>query len=137
MDCCQTQFSYVANLLKHCKTHIRYGFKIQYPLQNCTKKYENVSSFLSHILRCHNQQVDFENNVEILLEADSTSIDTVHPDFSNDDSIHGQFSKSDDIGFDAETYRADSFLKQMVLFCVSMKGQHSFQLPLSISLLLK
>ena len=34
------------------------------------------------------------------------------------------FSKSDDIGFDAETYRLDSFLKQMVLFSVSMKVQH-------------
>ena len=92
LDYCQTQFFCAANLIKHCKTHIRNGFKIQCPLQNCTKKYENVTSFSSYILRRHNQQVDFEHNVEILLEADFTSIDTVHPDFSNDNSIYGLFS---------------------------------------------
>ena len=43
----------VKEIIKHTKLHIRQKVTIMWPFRGCQKKYNKVSSFSSHISRCH------------------------------------------------------------------------------------
>ena len=50
---CKEQFFNSKVLLKHLKDHILDGFTVQCPASNCDRCYKVVSSFTSHVSRCH------------------------------------------------------------------------------------
>lgn len=48
--------------LKHCANHLNFGNKIQCPIENCCKWFENKLTFRTHVYRKHNQ-CEYKNRV--------------------------------------------------------------------------
>ena len=50
---CQRTCKDRKHLVNHMKSHIRMNCEIQCPFRNCSSRYSKVSSFSSHLSRCH------------------------------------------------------------------------------------
>jgi len=137
---CEKEFVFIVDLIKHCKQHIRNGYSIQCPFQYCSKLYKNVSSFSSHISRCHNQAV--ADHRICIIEGDSTAEMDTTPHLLSENveqAVATALDSSDDTGNSQarrKTIHSKNFLKQMILF--SFLLQFKYFIPAtSVELLLK
>lgn len=80
LELCKKRFGSVKPLIRHCKQHIRYGFNICCPFDNCTKMYKVVSSFSSHVSRCHKERCSITRSLSQLTpEVQHNIVDATDP----------------------------------------------------------
>lgn len=112
-DLCNIQCKTLPQLIAHLKSHIMCYETIQCPFQNCLKTYSIVSSFKSHIYRCHrlnvfNQCVNQQTNYEVLdLESSSN------------------FVQSSEINSSESTFPVNTeLLRKIGLFLLKLKAKY-------------
>lgn len=116
------------DLIKHMKSHIRSGSAIQCPFQKCkSAQYNKVSSFSSHVTRCHRRK-NLHKNAESS-EINQGQLNKAHEIGTNTDEYHMgeenrqelETARSDHI--DLEESSMDPFLQNIALFFLKLESQ--------------
>nr|XP_039257005.1 uncharacterized protein LOC120333732 [Styela clava] len=111
LNCCIASCSFkgdnLKEILKHLKTHTKFGSVIICPYINCLKDYSNYRSLCSHIYRCH-KSIHYP-----ICGATSSSIDT---------EAETNFSDVEPVAISENP--SEIFYKQSALFYASLQYRH-------------
>ena len=93
---CGMNFTNSLDLLKHIKNHLRSNYEVKCPYLNCDKKYMVLSSFSSHVTRCHSsasltiqpvtmsqQVIELSDNVMAEVSSENLGVSQKNLEFSN------------------------------------------------------
>lgn len=80
---CRKEFYSTKWLLHHLRDHIREGHEVDCPYGECPKKYKVITSFSSHVQRCHgSKNVELSNHIDL---TNSTNADCISSNLSQTD----------------------------------------------------